>query len=48
LRAFDSIENFNDLVVPTQMSQMNYIMSKAGDTVEEQLDDGVTPTPRYE
>lgn len=28
------------------MSQKNYIMSKAGDTVEDYLEDGVTPTPR--
>jgi hypothetical protein len=30
------------------MSQKNYIMSKAGDAVEDQMDDGVTPTPRQD
>ena len=28
------------------MSQKNYITSKAGNTVEDYLEDGVTPTPR--
>ncbi len=42
----DNIENFNDLVISTQMSQKNYIMSRGGDTLEDLLEDGVTPTPK--
>lgn len=30
----------------TQQSQNNYINSKIGDTVDDMVDDGVTPTPR--
>ena len=46
--SLENMDSFNDLVIQTQMSQKNYIMSKAGDTIEDYPEDGVTPTPRAE
>eukprot|EP00347_Sterkiella_histriomuscorum_P017130 403350553 len=40
------IENFADHIVLTQSSQKNYVMSKPGDTEEDQIEDGVSPTPK--
>jgi hypothetical protein len=38
--------NYNEIAITTQQSQNNYIMSKAGDTIDDFIEDGVTPTPR--
>jgi hypothetical protein len=42
----ENLDNLGELVFTTQTSQKNYIMSKLGDTVEDVVEDGVTPTPR--
>lgn len=42
----EMLESFNDVVVQTQQSQKNYILKKPGDTIEDLLEDGVTPITR--
>ncbi|CDW80330.1 clip-associated protein [Stylonychia lemnae] len=42
----DDLDNFNELVNFTQGSSKNYIISKAGDVLDDQIEDGVSPKPR--